>query len=221
MVCSSRNESWCGRMSHTESASAAHPAAAAPARWPRRFCGDAPTRSGRLSWPDLQTQRCWPPLLCSGRNWSQTPGLWTGQQRSPQACKNKVKRKKKEKNPDFSGADMVHVKKKKTEKKLLRWNSIDYGLQNLFNICAVFRWYLLNEVVHLEKCLRCVFLKKTPWKYSHLPRYTLHLEYQRASQSGTLLAQDQHFLNQSMMNRPQQNTLTEGKTLSWLLFFFK
>lgn len=34
---------------------------------------------------------------------------------------------------------MVHVKKKKTEKKLLRWNSIDYGLQNLFNVRAVFR----------------------------------------------------------------------------------
>lgn len=128
-------------MSRTEFAWAAHLAAGARARWPRRFCWDAPTRSGPLSWPDLQTQRCWPPLLCSGRNWSQTPGLWTGQQCSPQACENEVKGKK-QKDPDFSRADIVHVKKRKEEEKLLRWNFIYNGLKNRFNVSAMFCWYL-------------------------------------------------------------------------------
>lgn len=80
------------RMSRTESVLGVHLAGGAPARWPRRFCGNVPTWSCPLFWPDPQTQRCWPPLLCSGRNWSQTQGLWMDHQSLPRAWENKVKK---------------------------------------------------------------------------------------------------------------------------------
>lgn len=83
------------RDQRTVSGWGAHLAAEAPARWPRRFCRDAPTRSCRLFWPDLRTQRCWPPPLCNGRNWSQTPGLWKDHLSLLQAWEYKKGKKKK------------------------------------------------------------------------------------------------------------------------------
>lgn len=104
--------------------------------------------------------------------------------------------------------------KKKKRKKLLRWNFVYNGLQNFVDISAMFCWYLYNNDVVQTKFVRFLWnkiiitqnnLDDTP----HLPGCTPHEEYQRASQSETPLAQDQHFSNQSKINRTQ-NIWTKG-----------
>lgn len=106
---------------------------------------------------------------------------------------------------------MVHVKKKKKRKK--KALTVEFYLQRLAEpfqrSCHVLLISVKNAVGHFEKSLTFVLgrkkqTKKTHSQYSHLPVCTLHVEYQRASQSGTPLAQDQHFSNQSEINRPQQ-----------------
>lgn len=58
---------------------------------------------------------------------------------------------------------MVHVKKNENGKKALTVEFYPLRLAEPFQrLCRVLLISVKNEVVHLEKCLRCVFLKKTP-----------------------------------------------------------
>lgn len=75
----------------------------------------------------------------------------------------RLKEKNEKKNPDFSGVHGACEKKRKREKKALTVEFYPLRLAEPFQrLCRVLLISVKNEVVHLEKCLRCVFLKKTP-----------------------------------------------------------
>lgn len=89
---------------------------------------------------------------------------------------------------------------KKWKWRFLRGDSVNNCLKNLSNICSKFGWYL--KEIQASTWKKVGQGKRTSYKNYNSLECTPHVEYQTPFQSATPLFLDQHFLDQSMGDRP-------------------